>query len=93
MGQNGNVWEWVESAFDGINDSSSELRAFRGGHWYDTGNDLRSSVRSHGGTPTFSGTDFGFRVASVVPEPSSALLLLGGTALLALRRRRSPAGA
>ncbi len=33
MGQNGNVWEWNESAFDGINDSSSEDRAFRGGGW------------------------------------------------------------
>ncbi|MCX6980800.1 MAG: SUMF1/EgtB/PvdO family nonheme iron enzyme [Verrucomicrobia bacterium] len=33
MGQNGNVWEWNESAFDGINDSSSEIRAIRGGIW------------------------------------------------------------
>ncbi len=31
MGQNGNVWEWQESAYDGINNSSSEDRAFRGG--------------------------------------------------------------
>jgi len=31
-GQNGNVREWQESAFDGINNSSSEPRAFRGGY-------------------------------------------------------------
>jgi hypothetical protein len=33
----------------------------------------------------------GLRVASVVPEPTSALLLLGSGAMLLLRRRRSAA--
>ena len=31
MEQNGNVREWNESAYDGINNSSSENRAWRGG--------------------------------------------------------------
>ncbi len=33
MGQGGNVWEWNESAWDGLNDLSSENRAIRGGTW------------------------------------------------------------
>ena len=44
-GQNGNVWEWNESALDGLNDSSSEFRAIRGGVWDDSEFFLRSSDR------------------------------------------------
>jgi formylglycine-generating enzyme required for sulfatase activity len=87
MGQNGNILEWVESAFDGLNDSSSEIRAGRGGAWFNTENLLRSSGRSSD-SPANSGGNVGFRVASV-PEPSCALLLLGSGAMLLLRRRRA----
>ncbi len=42
MGQSGNVFEWNESAFDGINDSSSETRGIRGGSWSNTESFLRA---------------------------------------------------
>jgi len=88
MGQNGNVWEWTESAFDGINNSPSELRASRGGNWDSIESDLRS-LSNAGDAPSDFSEILGFRVASVVPEPTSALLLLGSGAMLLLRRRRT----
>ena len=88
MGQNGNVREWIEGAFDGSNNSSSELRASRGGYWSNTEGDLRSSYRTFGEAPEGDSSRLGFRVASV-PEPSVTIaLLLGGGALLSLRRCR-----
>jgi hypothetical protein len=89
MGQNGNVWEWNESAVDGINDSSSENRAIRGGLWFSNASTLRSSARDDG-SPTYSTTGVGFRVASVtsVPEPSAALFGFGLSLICVLRRRR-----
>jgi formylglycine-generating enzyme required for sulfatase activity len=85
MGQNGNVWEWQESAFDGINNSSSENRAFRGGDWFLSEDFLSSSFRGDL-APTVEGSGLGFRVASV-PEPSSTVLMCSA-GLLALARRR-----
>jgi hypothetical protein len=88
MGQGGNVWERTESAFDGSNSLSSENRAIRGGNWYGTEFNLRSSVRlSIDPTPEGS-SDIGFRVASV-PEPSTyALVLLGAGAVYLWKRRK-----
>ena len=88
MGQNGNVHEWQESALNAPNNSPSEDRAFRGGGWGSTETNLRASNRGLG-APSLSNTGIGFRVASVVPEPTSALLLLGSGAMLLLRRRRA----
>lgn len=86
MGQSGNVDEWLESASDGGNNGSSELRAIRGGSWFNVEVNMRSSNRFKG-DPTFSGNQIGFRVASV-PEPSTwAVLTLGVASLLARRRR------
>ena len=87
MGQNGNVWEWQESAFDGINNSSSENRAIRGGGWFDPEGFLRASLR-FGISPTLSYSDVGFRVASV-PEPSCAMLMIGSGLVFLARRRRA----
>ena len=87
-GQGGNVWEWTESALDGTNDSTSEYRAYRGGGWSSTGDKLLSSNRG-GIDPTYTGTSYGFRVASI-PEPSTWVLILvaGGTLLLGRRLKR-----
>ena len=89
MGQNGNVWEWQESAYDGINNSSSESRALRGGYWGSTELNLRSSIRL-GSSPAGSDDVIGFRVASV-PEPSSTVLMCSAGLLALARRRRRAA--
>ena len=94
MGQNGNVWEWQESAYDGVNNSSSKNRSFRSGSWNDPEFYQRSSYRfEFGEDPADTYNGLGFRVASAeagtgsIPEPSSALLILGSAGML-LRRRR-----
>ena len=89
MGQNGNVWEWQESAVNAPNDSSTESRAFRGGSWLRTEDILRSSNRA-GAIPGAGSSfgDVGFRVASA-PEPTAIMLMIGpGLTWLARRRRR-----
>ena len=100
MGQGGNVWQWQESAYDGVNDDASKDRAILGGAWYSG----ISTLGSMGRYPTDlmgrispDGGPFsvGFRVASVadvgsIPEPSTyALFGLGIIgALLSVRRKR-----
>jgi hypothetical protein len=74
-GQGGNVWEWNESAWDGANDNASEDRGFRGGSWYLSKNHLACADRSSLG-PANEGSTVGFRVASVIPEPTNALPVL-----------------
>jgi hypothetical protein len=84
--QNGNVYEWNESAFTAPNDSSSEIRAIRGGAWFLPESSLRSSVRST--VSPVNGLDgIGFRVASV-PEPSTAFMILIPVGVWLLRRSR-----
>ena len=88
MGQGGNVWEWNESAYTGTNSSSSEPRTVRGGVWYDSENDLLSSLRGGNGPADEFGY-IGFRVASV-PEPSTyALLLMAGAGCLLWKCRKA----
>jgi sulfatase modifying factor 1 len=89
MGLAGNVWDWVESAFDGTNNSGSENRTFRGGVYGQLAGNIVSSYRQSV-APTTGTADMGFRVASI-PEPSTyALFLLGaGAAYLWKRRKRS----
>ena len=87
MAQGGNVWEWNESAFDLINDTTMEIREKRGSDWDFYGLDTGAFIRGQG-PPTNEDVWDGFRVASV-PEPSSlSLLLAGGAALAAAWRRR-----
>ncbi len=89
MAQGGNVFEWMESAFDGLNNDPTENRSSRGGA-YDSFNALPlnsagSSVLSL--SPNSSNDVLGFRVASI-PEPSIAFLLVLGVGSLMLLRRR-----
>jgi sulfatase modifying factor 1 len=87
MAQGGNVWEWSETAFDGSNSSSTEVRAFRGGSWQLAEDDMRALDRLDN-APTDEGMGIGFRVASV-PEPSTyALLAMSAAGALSWARRR-----
>jgi formylglycine-generating enzyme required for sulfatase activity len=91
-GQGGNVFEWEESAYDLVNNSTSESRGVRGGSWYYTSVfDLRASDREYL-DPAYEGSfegGFGFRVASI-PEPNSFLLLCIGALSVAAVQRRQP---
>jgi hypothetical protein len=86
MGQGGNVWEWNETSYTGVNDSSSLYRFHRGGTWESDAQWLAATGYNlaHANEQGF---DIGFRVASV-PEPSSSLLAVSFFALLASRRHR-----
>jgi formylglycine-generating enzyme required for sulfatase activity len=88
MGQGGNVWDWTESAYSGTNNSSSENRVYRGGDWFDSGDNLSSANRDSF-SPSDQSASIGFRVASV-PEPSTyVLVLLGAGAVYLYKRRKS----
>jgi len=83
-GQNGNVAEWLEV------DDGPVFRN-RGGSWASTSFELslRGNTYTYGNSSSSAGSPYiGFRVASV-PEPSCAMLLLGSSAVLLQRMRRS----
>ena len=93
-GQGGNVYEWEETDLDLTNGPSpgSSARGVRGGNWKGNSVNLLSSVRVNVFPTVESIGNFGFRVASVVPEPSTLLLgLLAAVGLLMRRRRRRTA--
>ena len=96
VGQGGNLFEWMETAKDGANDSPGEWREIRGGAWTfegqaSTGVSVLSKTfrtDSQPDNPNYNYLNTGFRIA-MVPEPSSlSLLLAGGAVLMAGRRRR-----
>ena len=95
-GQNGNVWEELDTPWDSptqpiIYDNTAHYsHVMRGAGWENTADALRSYVES-AYTPWTPSPSIGFRVASIVPEPSSAILLLGVAMPLLLRRRRGSA--
>jgi formylglycine-generating enzyme required for sulfatase activity len=68
MGQGGNIWQWEESAWDGNNDVSQEVRGFRGGFWSYYADFLRSSFRGDY-YPGVEDGYFGFRVARRTTPP------------------------
>ena len=65
MGQGGNVWEWNETAHDGVYNTVGESLEMRGGSW-DIGSDyLPASYRNYYVDPAIDGNNsYGFRVAS-----------------------------
>jgi formylglycine-generating enzyme len=86
MGQGGNAFEWMETEFDGVNNSSDSSRGLRGGSWNGVESNLRASNRNVG-DPAGESFLVGFRVASV-PEPTSLFLtMLAGGMMLARRKR------
>ena len=86
MGQGGNAWEWMETEYDLVNDSSGSSRGLRGGSWLNNENFLRASFRGSDG-PTVENGLVGFRVASV-PEPTCLVLTMLASGVMLLRRKR-----
>ncbi len=85
----GNVWEWMESPHNDPSypTDSSSSRGVRSGSWGYDSSHLVASYRNSGG-PVSEYYVKGFRVASVVPEPTTITLLLCGLASLLCCRRR-----
>ena len=87
MAQGGNVFEWTDSAYDGVNDAIDEFRELRGGAW-DGNSNLVATDRDVNNMQNTATRLRGFRIA-MVPEPSALSLLAVGLGGLALVRRRS----
>ena len=77
---NGNVVEWNETLI-------GSSRGLRGGSFLSDEFFMRSSNRTSS-IPTGESSGTGFRLASPIPGPGSAVLLAFGAPLLARRRRR-----
>jgi len=86
MGQGGNVWEWIETAYDGINNTAGEVREFRGGAWTDVLSYNLDAVYPTSNNPSWYDVTYGFRVA-MIPEPSSLSLFALGGVVVALGRK------
>ena len=79
--QGGNVTEWNEAILYGTD------RIVRGGTFLGNSTNLESSLRGNL-VPTYEALSVGFRLASVVPEPSVIGSLIFGGAMMLARRRR-----
>ncbi|NBR46874.1 MAG: PEP-CTERM sorting domain-containing protein, partial [Verrucomicrobia bacterium] len=89
MAQGGNVFEWTESAADGVNSSESENRGKQGGAYYTGDGDLAAPSFRFGVDSPSSDFIIGLRVATV-PEPSAlSLMAIGCAGLVAFHRRRT----
>jgi formylglycine-generating enzyme len=89
MGQGGNAWEWLESEYDGVNNSPGSPRGVRGGSWSNAAavNSMANSFRWYNDPAVEGNSSTGFRVASV-PEPSAMVLAVLFGAGLVCRRKR-----
>jgi formylglycine-generating enzyme required for sulfatase activity len=77
--QGGNVSEWNETLVHDF--GTTDHRGVRGGSFYGPSFALRASWR-HSGTPTSDTSNWGFRIATIIPEPSTIVLLGFGVLLL-----------
>jgi len=81
--QGGNVREWLETQSD---QPPTYYRVVRGGTYVSPASDLSSAAR-YGYDPDSEGL-FGFRLAYIIPEPSTVtLLMLGGLGCLVFGKR------
>jgi formylglycine-generating enzyme len=81
--QGGNVFEWNETQLDG------SMQGFvRGGSFGEYSNTLRASYFVDDFPLSYEVVGLGFRVAAVIPEPSTAALTVAACAVIILCRRR-----
>jgi formylglycine-generating enzyme required for sulfatase activity len=80
--QGGNLLEWTEQIVPGF----GGMRALRGGAYNSPASQLSSSFKV-ADLPAFENVNFGFRLASLVPEPGTGLLVTAGMLGMAARRR------
>ncbi|MCH1493717.1 MAG: SUMF1/EgtB/PvdO family nonheme iron enzyme, partial [Rubripirellula sp.] len=81
MAMSGNVWEWVETAYDQVNSLSDEDRFIRGGAFW-TARSAVGSLKSDDAfpyDPSINHLSSGFRVASLFEEVSGLVQLDGST--------------
>ncbi len=87
----GNLSEWNESVDPNF---PLEYRVLRGGNYFDNPvapDTALGSEKRWGGPIAFGGDIAGFRVASLIPEPGTGLLVMTGLIGLAARRKRPTA--
>jgi formylglycine-generating enzyme required for sulfatase activity len=87
--QGGNVFEWNEQVVSGGALPPSAYRGIRGGSWPGDGASLAASNRQFDPAENENGFA-GFRVASLVPEPGTGVLVMAGLLGLAARRKKRP---
>ena len=95
MAQMGNVAEWLENAYDRVNDNVDDYRVMRGGDWgngtgsisWDAVNSVKPDLDPQLYTSVRDQTTIGFRVV-MIPEPSALSLLLTSGLVLILRHRK-----
>jgi formylglycine-generating enzyme required for sulfatase activity len=81
--QGGNVWEWNDAII------SSSSRGLRGGSWdYIGPRDILHSSFRYLNSPSNENAGIGFRLASIVPEPTSMLLSMFAGGMMLIRRKR-----
>lgn len=86
MGQGGNVFELEESDFNLTNAPTTDARGLRGGYWSSGVLNLSSANRLSS-APGNQQSFIGFRVAAVIPEPSTAVLIVCASLSFFLRRK------
>jgi formylglycine-generating enzyme required for sulfatase activity len=85
--QGGNVWQWNETILTVVQGAIEHERGWRGGSWNYDNEHLWSLIA--GNSPPEEENNFtGFRVASLVPEPGTGLLVMAGVLGLAIARRK-----
>lgn len=88
VGQGGNVYEWEETDYDLVNDNMY-VRGLRGGAFRGSvgGLALSSSLRTYD-PPWIGDSHVGFRIASIVPEPTPAAIVAAPMLLLCFLKVR-----
>jgi formylglycine-generating enzyme required for sulfatase activity len=86
----GGTSEWTEGVFQIPDEMFPRSRFYEGSAW-GFGASFSDHARSPGGSifPSYSGSDMGLRIAAVVPNPASLMMVLPGMLAIVTRRTRA----